>query len=68
MLEPGHYGLSRALSEVTDQRRLQWPDASGLDFEMRFLLPLSEVLTEIQRAVEEFEEEFANACAELGEN
>lgn len=64
-IEPSLNTLSTALSELTDQRRSQWGDAGGLEFESRFLRPLGEVVNEFQNAAAKFANIVDFALAEL---
>jgi hypothetical protein len=64
-LELDLHSLSRSLSELSDQRRSLWSDAAGLEFEVRFLRPLGEIVEEFQRLAIEFAQEVDAALAEL---
>jgi hypothetical protein len=64
-IEPSLKALSSALSDLVDQRRSQWGDAGGLEFENRFLSPLGEVVSDFQNAAEKFANIVDSALAEL---
>lgn len=64
-IEPSLKTLSFALSDLAEQRRSQWGDAGGLEFETRFLRPLGEVVNEFQNAASKFSKIVDSALAEL---
>lgn len=64
-LELGSNILSTRISDLTDQRRSLWPDGAGLEFEVRYLRPLGEIVEESQRLALDFAEEVDAAFAEL---
>jgi len=64
-LELGLSSLSTAISELTAQRRSQWPDATGLEFETRFMRPLAEVVGEFHCAAIDYANVVDSAFAEL---
>lgn len=64
-IEPGLKTLSSALTELAEQRRSQWGDVGGVEFEARFLRPLGEVVNEFQNAAAKFANIVDSALAEL---
>jgi hypothetical protein len=64
-IDDGLKTLSNTVADLTAQRRSQWGDAGGMEFETRFLRPLGEVVDEFQNAVEKFANLVDSALAEL---
>ena len=64
-IEPSLMTLSATLSDLFDQRRSQWGDAGGQEFEARFLRPLGEVVSDFQNAAAKFSNIVDSALAEL---
>lgn len=60
-------GLVASLSGLEEQRRAQWRDASGQDFDLRFLRPLTVIVQEYHRLIVEFADQVDAAIADLGD-
>ena len=64
-LEAGLSALGGSVVDLVDQRRTQWRDASGQEFDALFLRPLAEVIGDFQRLSADFSDAMDDAIREL---